>query len=101
MDNNKIKNMGPKSMQWLKSIGIHSKGDLAEIGSVEAYNRLKAAIPGVSIVNLYALEAALWDLHWNDLPPEIKSSLHEQVGYKPSMRKGQSKSKSWSDYARE
>lgn len=83
----KIKNIGPKSMQWLKSIGIESREDLERMGSVEAYRRLRETIPGVTILALYAMEAALWDLHWNDLPPEIKSSLHEQVGYEPPSRR--------------
>jgi DNA transformation protein len=83
----KIKNIGPKGMQWLKSIGIESHEDLERMGSVEAYRKLKETIPGVNILMLYAMEAALWDLHWNDLPPEIKSSLHDQVGYVPPIRK--------------
>lgn len=83
----KIKNIGPKSQTWLRSIGIESYEDLAGKGSVQTYLTLKETIPEITIVMLYALEAALWDLHWNDLPPEIKSSLHEQVGYVPPRRR--------------
>ncbi|MCG7211671.1 TfoX/Sxy family protein [Paenibacillus mucilaginosus] len=82
----RIKNMGPKGSQWLESIGIKTREDLERVGSVEAYKRLKESIPGVSILALYAMEAALWDLHWNALPEEIKASLQEQVGHTPPNR---------------
>ncbi|WP_426452795.1 TfoX/Sxy family protein [Paenibacillus sp. S-38] len=85
-ESGRIKNMGPKGRQWLESKGIMTREDLERIGSVEAYKRLKASIPGVSILALYAMEAALWDLHWNALPEEIKASLQEQVGYTPPNR---------------
>ena len=56
-------------------------------GAVEAFKQLKARHSNVSILALYAMEAALWGLHWNKLPPELKDSLHEQVGYVPQARK--------------
>ncbi|MFC0213577.1 TfoX/Sxy family DNA transformation protein [Paenibacillus chartarius] len=87
MANNRIRNIGPVGMEWLRGIGIHSLEDLALVGSVQAYLQLKAARPGVSILALYAMEAALWNLHWNALPPELKDSLHEQVGYSPKKNK--------------
>lgn len=87
----RIKNMGPKGMDWLRSVGIQAREDLERVGSVEAYRRLKESVPGVNILALYAMEAALWDLHWNELPPHIKTSLHEQVGYTPPGRAGKTK----------
>ena len=82
----KIRNIGPVGMEWLASIGVAGLDDIAAEGSVNVYLRLKAAVPNVNILALYALEAALWDLHWNELPPELKQSLREQVGWKPKMR---------------
>ena len=75
-----MKNMGPKSTEWLASVGIHSLDDVASIGVVESYLRVKAAYPEkVSLNLLYGLQAALLDLPWNELPPDIKAELKRQV----------------------
>ena len=75
-----MKNMGPKSREWLASVGIHSLDDVAKLGVVETYRRVKAAYPEkVSLNLLYGLQAALFDLPWNELPPDIKEELKRQV----------------------
>lgn len=75
-----MKNMGPKSSEWLASVGIHSLDDVAALGVVEAYKRVKAAYPDkVSLNLLYGLQAALLDISWNELPPDIKAELKRQV----------------------
>ena len=67
-----MKNIGPKSKEWLASVGIHSLDDVAELGVVETYRRVKAAYPEkVSLNLLYGLQAALLD---------IKNELKRQVG---------------------
>ena len=76
-----IKNMGPRSSEWLDSVGIHTLDDVAEMGVVETYRRVKAAYPDrVSLNLLWGLQAALLDLPWNELPPDIKEELRKQVG---------------------
>jgi hypothetical protein len=75
-----MKNMGPKSTAWLASVGIHSLEDVANTGVVESYRMVKAAYPDkVSLNLLYGLQAALLDLPWNELPPDIKAELKRQV----------------------
>jgi len=75
-----MKNMGPKSSEWLASIGVHSLEDVAKLGVVETYKRVKAAYPEkVSLNLLYGLQAALLDISWNELPPDIKEELKRQV----------------------
>jgi hypothetical protein len=75
-----MKNMGPKSTQWLASVGIHSLDDVARIGVVESYLRVKVAYPDkVSLNLLFGLQAALLDLPWNELPPDIKAELKRPV----------------------
>jgi DNA transformation protein len=75
-----MKNMGPKSTEWLASVGIHSLDDVASIGVVESYLRVKAAYPDkVSLNLLYGLQAALLDLPWNELPADIQAELKRQV----------------------
>jgi hypothetical protein len=75
-----MKSLGPKSSEWLASVGIHTLDDVAALGVVEAYKRVKAAYPDkVSLNLLYGLQAALLDISWNELPPDIKAELKRQV----------------------
>jgi hypothetical protein len=75
-----MKNMGPKSKEWLASVGIHTLDDVAALGVVETYRRVKAAYPEkVSLNLLYGLQAAMLDIPWNELPPDIKAELKKQV----------------------
>ena len=75
-----MKNMGPKSTEWLASVGVHTLDDVMKLGVVETYRRVKAAYPEkVSLNLLYGLQAALLDLPWNELPPDIKQELKQQV----------------------
>jgi len=75
-----MKNMGPKSSEWLASVGVHTLEDVATIGVVETYLRVKSAYPDkVSLNLLYGLQAALLDISWNELPADIKGELKRQV----------------------
>lgn len=74
-----LKNLGAASVNILHAIGVNSRADLQRMGAVEAYSRIKARGIQVSKVMLYALEGALSDVHWNDLDPELKKQLLEQV----------------------
>jgi DNA transformation protein len=75
-----MKNIGPKSSEWLASVGISTLDDVAKLGVVETYKRVKAAYPEkVSLNLLYGLQAALLDLQWYELPPDIKAELKRQV----------------------
>ncbi|HZG84196.1 TfoX/Sxy family protein [Paenibacillus sp.] len=85
-DGIRIRNIGAVCERWLADIGIHTLADLARIGSVEAYRRIREREPGANIIALYALEGALLDMHWRELPPEVKEALHEQVGWAPKSK---------------
>ena len=75
-----IKNMGPRSSEWLACVGIHTLDDVARLGVVETYKRVKAAYPEkVSLNLLWGLQAALLDLPWNELPSDIREELRKQV----------------------
>jgi TfoX/Sxy family transcriptional regulator of competence genes len=78
MDKNgapKIRNVGPKSAAWLRQVGVRTQEDLARLGAVEAFMKVKRAGFRPSLNLLYALEGALADCHWADLPDERKSAL--------------------------
>jgi len=75
-----VKNIGPKNKQWLASIDVRTLDDEVSLGVVQTYKRVKAAYPEkVSLNLLYALQGALLDLPWNELPPDIKEELKGQV----------------------
>ena len=75
-----LRNIGPQSAHWLESVGIHTPEELFGVGIVEAYLLVKAAFPErVSLNLLFALQGALMDLSWNELPPEMKESLVNKV----------------------
>jgi hypothetical protein len=75
-----MKNMGPKSSEWLASVGVHSLEDVARLGVVDTYKLVRAAHPDrVTLNMLWGLQAALLDLPWNELPPDIKEELRKQL----------------------
>lgn len=74
-----LKNLGMASVNILHAIGINTYEDLNNMGAVEAYMRIKNRGIQVSKVMLYALQGALMDVHWNELAPELKTQLLEEV----------------------
>jgi len=75
-----MKNLGPKSREWLASVGIHSLDDVAKLGVVETYKRVKAAYPEKVTLNmLWGLQAALLEIPWNELPQDIKDQLRKEA----------------------
>ena len=71
----KMRNIGPKSAAWLRQVGLRSLEDLAAVGTVEAFMRVKRAgfKPGLNL--LYAIEGALLDCHWQEVPEERRQEL--------------------------
>lgn len=71
----KMRNIGPKSAAWLRQVGLRSLDDLAAVGTVEAFMRVKRAgfKPGLNL--LYAIEGALLDCHWQEVPEERRHEL--------------------------
>lgn len=70
-----LKNLGNTSINWLRTIGVHSRDDLVNKGAVEAYMEIKQRGIRVSKVLLYALYGAMTDTHWNDLDGTTKQRL--------------------------
>lgn len=71
----KIRNVGPKSAAWLRQVGVRTQEDLARLGAVEAFMKVKRAGFKPSLNLLYALEGALANCHWAELPEERKTAL--------------------------
>ncbi|MBS0211943.1 MAG: TfoX/Sxy family protein [Proteobacteria bacterium] len=73
--NDKLLNIGPKSAAWLRQVGIRSREQLVEAGALGAFIKIKRAgfRPGLNL--LYALEGAILDCHWRDLPEGRRDAL--------------------------
>lgn len=71
----KLPNIGPKSAAWLRQVGIRSREQLLEVGALGAFVKIKRAgfRPGLNL--LYALEGAICDCHWRDVPEARRAQL--------------------------
>jgi hypothetical protein len=75
----KLRNIGPKSAAWLRQVGLRSREDLAGVGAVDAFMRVKRAGFKPSLNLLYALEGALLDCHWQEVPDARRNELVSQA----------------------
>lgn len=88
----KLPNIGPKSAAWLRQVGIRSREQLVEAGTIATFIKVKRAgfRPGLNL--LYALEGAILECHWRDVPEARRAELIEQaeaasVGLPPARGK--------------
>ncbi|PWB31216.1 competence protein TfoX [Pseudomonas sp. SDI] len=81
-----LKNLGKTSAQWLHAVGIHSASDLRRLGAVDAYRAVRTRGFRASKVLLYAIEGALLDMHWNEIPLERKEALNQQLEAKSPQK---------------
>jgi len=79
-DAERLLNLGPKSGERLRAVGVDSYEALERLGSVEAYLRVDQRFPGWATKNLlYALEGALNDVRWDLLPKEERDRLAAEL----------------------
>jgi predicted flap endonuclease-1-like 5' DNA nuclease len=71
----KMRNIGPKSAAWLRQVGLRTHEDIAAIGTVEAFMRVKRAGFKPTLNLLYAIEGALLDCHWQEISDERRQEL--------------------------
>ena len=71
----KLRNIGPKSSAWLRQVGLRTYEDIAAAGAVDAFLRVKRAGFRPSLNLLYALEGALADCHWQEVPEARRHAL--------------------------
>lgn len=70
-----VPNLGPKSAQMLARAGITTLKQLRELGTIAAYVSAKRAGGNVSLNLLWALEAALTGMRWQDVARAHRTSL--------------------------
>lgn len=68
-------NIGKEIESKLKSVEIDSAEKLIEVGSKDAFFRLKTKYPQVCLVHLYTLEGAIQNVEYNCLSEETKADL--------------------------
>src|SRR5690606_31959147 len=71
----KLRNIGPKSAAWLRQVGLRTQEDLVAAGPVDAFMRVRRAGFKPSLNMLYALEGALQDCHWQEIPEARRTEL--------------------------
>ena len=75
-----LPNLGPKTAERLRAVGVASPGDLRRMGPVEAFDRVEEAFPrSTTLILLYALEGSLRGVPWTALPEDVKADLRERA----------------------
>ena len=69
----KLPNIGKVLERQLEQVGITTEAQLRAVGSKEAWMAIRAVDPSACLNRLYALEGALRDVRWHDLPSEVKA----------------------------
>lgn len=70
-------NIGKEMSRKLASVGIDTPEKLIELGSKQAFAKLKEAYPQVCLVHLYTLEGAIYNTEYNRLPEDKKKELKQ------------------------
>ena len=73
-------NLGPKSAERLAAVGIRDAETLRQAGAAAAYREVKTRFPDDTSLNLlWAIQGALMEVHWFDVPDEIKQHLRDEL----------------------
>lgn len=73
-----LRNLGPRSAEWLRDVGICTVYDLRRIGAVGAWHLVREQQSAVSLNLLYALHAGLTDRSWLELSDGEKQRLRRE-----------------------
>ncbi len=74
-DLHNLPNIGEVLEKQLVDVGITNPHQLLQIGSREAWMRIRFRDPSACLNRLYALEGAIRGVHRHRLPQEIKDEL--------------------------
>ena len=74
-----LSNFGPKSREWLHSIGIFSVQDIEKVGPFKIYRLLQNSGFPVSLNLLYALVGALQGVHWTLIKENMKEKIMKEL----------------------
>ncbi len=68
-------NIGAVLAGQLREVGIDTPARLREVGSREAWLRIRQMDPSACLSRLRGLEGAIRGVRWHALPPEVKEEL--------------------------
>ncbi len=74
-----LRNIGPRSAQWLRDAGIHTVERLRQFGPMVAYQMVKSRRPQVSMNLLWSLAAGLSGRDWRDLSDVERHALRDEL----------------------
>lgn len=72
-----LHNIGLELERQLIDVGITTKEELIDCGSEEAWLKIKQKDPSACINRLMALEGAIQNIRWHNLPDKDKQRLKE------------------------
>ena len=73
----KLPNIGKVVEKQLNDVGISTVDELINIGSKEAWLRIKEVDESACLNRLMALEGAIQNIRWHDLSEEDKKNLKD------------------------
>ena len=76
-DLSKLPNIGKVLEEQLNDVGINTVDELIDIGSKEAWLKIKEIDESACINRLMALEGAIQNIRWHNLSEEEKNNLKE------------------------
>ena len=71
----KLPNIGKVVEEQLNEVGINTVDELIDIGSKEAWLKIKEVDDSACINRLIALEGAIQNIRWHDLSEDDKNNL--------------------------
>jgi len=71
----KLPNIGKVVEEQLNRVGINTVDELIDIGSKEAWLKIKEVEDSACINRLIALEGAIQNIRWHDLSEDDKNNL--------------------------
>ena len=72
-----LPNIGKDTARLLNEIGIFTSFDLVNIGSTEAWLKIKTIDPSACLSRLMGLEGAIQNIRWHNLSAEDKKHLKD------------------------
>ena len=74
-----LRNLGPRSGQWLREAGINTIPELERLGPVVAYRLVKQRQPKASLNLLWAMATGLQGIDWRVLSEATKKRFRQKA----------------------
>lgn len=78
-DLSRLRNLGAVSARWLRAVGVDRKEELVRRGAARVYCQVRSVGFPATRNLLWALQGAILDIPWNDLPVPVRDQLLRDV----------------------